>query len=121
MEAVVNIAAYKFAPLSDLKALRARLLALCQEWDLKGTILLSPEGINLFVAGARAKLEVLMAELRSIPGLQELEGKISQSAHQPFNRMLVRLKREIIAFGVPGIDPAQRPSPKLQPKTLKAW
>src|SRR5690348_1451953 len=71
MEAVVNIAAYKFAPLSDLKTLRARLLALCREWDLKGTILLSPEGINLFVAGAPAKLEVLMAELRSIPGLQE--------------------------------------------------
>jgi RluA family pseudouridine synthase len=116
-----NIAAYKFAPLTDLRALRSRLLALCKSWDLKGSILLSTEGINLFVAGAPEKIELLLAELRAIPGLENFEIKVSESDHQPFNRMLVRLKKEIIAFGVEGINPAQRTSPKLPAKTLKQW
>jgi UPF0176 protein len=121
MQEIVNIAAYKFVPLSDLKTLRLRLLSLCQEWVLKGTILLSPEGINLFVAGAPDKVDLLVAELRKLPGMETLEPKISNSAHKPFNRMLVRLKKEIIAFGVPGIAPGRRTSPKLSPKTLKQW
>ena len=116
-----NIAAYKFAPLTELKALRARLLSLCQAGELKGTILLSPEGINLFLAGAPDQVSQLLAELRAIPGLAELQPKVSESAHQPFNRMLVRIKKEIIAFGVAGIDPARHPSPKLSAHTLKQW
>ncbi|MGC3958848.1 MAG: hypothetical protein QM813_13195 [Verrucomicrobiota bacterium] len=52
MNNIVNIAAYKFASLTELRSLRARLLALCRGWELKGTILLSVEGINLFVAGS---------------------------------------------------------------------
>ncbi len=116
-----NIAAYKFVRLTDLRMLRARILALCNCWELKGSILLSEEGINLFVAGAPKKIELLLKEVKTIPGLQELQVKISESEHQPFNRMLVRIKKEIIAFGVEGIDPARRPSPKLSPKTLKQW
>ncbi len=116
-----NIAAYKFVPLSELRMLRARLLALCKGWELKGTILLSEEGINLFVAGAPGKIEQLLAELRSILGLGELQVKVSESEQQPFNRMLVRIKKEIIAFGVEGIDPSRRTSPKLAAKTLKQW
>src|SRR5689334_8652945 len=103
-----NIAAYKFASLTDLKTLRSRLLTLCKEWNLKGTILLSTEGINLFVAGEPDKIEKLLVELRGIPGLEQFEVKVSESDHQPFNRMLVRIKKEIIAFGVPGIDPGKR-------------
>jgi RluA family pseudouridine synthase len=116
-----NIAAYKFVPLTDLGPLRGRLLSLCKSWSLRGTILLSPEGINLFVAGTPEKVELLLAELRSIPGLADLEVKQSASDHQPFNRMLVRLKKEIIAFGIDGIAPGQRTSPKLPAKTLKQW
>ncbi len=116
-----NIAAYKFAPLSDLGPLRGRLLSLCKSWSLRGTILLSAEGINLFVAGAPDRIELLLSELRSIPGLADLEVKISESDHQPFNRMLVRLKKEIIAFGVEGISPGKHTSPKLPPKKLKEW
>ena len=52
MKKIVNIAAYKFVPLTDIGPLRGRLLKLCKEWQLRGTILLSAEGINLFVAGA---------------------------------------------------------------------
>jgi UPF0176 protein len=118
---VVNVAAYRFAPLADLPALRADLLVFCRSQQLRGTILLSTEGINLFVAGASAQIGALLARLQSIPGLEKLEAKYSHTDHQPFRRMLVRLKKEIIAFGVPGIDPARRTSPKLAPRQLKAW
>ncbi len=116
-----NIAGYKFAALSDLKELRTALLARCKEWNLKGTILLSTEGINLFVAGLPEQVASLVKELRAVPGLADLQVKISESAQQPFNRMLVRLKKEIIAFGVPQVNPARYTSPRVSPKTLKQW
>jgi RluA family pseudouridine synthase len=121
MTTIVNIAAYKFVALPELRSLRARLLALCKGWELKGTILLSAEGINLFVAGERTKIDLLLAELRGIPGLEDLQPKVSETDHQPFTRMLVRLKKEIIAFGVEGIDPSKRTSPKLAAQELKRW
>ncbi|QDU28435.1 Ribosomal large subunit pseudouridine synthase A [Anatilimnocola aggregata] len=121
MSSIINIAAYKFAELSDLKPLREELLRNCKAWNLKGTILLSTEGINLFVAGERDSVELLLSVLRAIPGLESLAVKISASERQPFTRMLVRIKKEIIAFGVDGIDPARSPSPKLSPRELKQW
>lgn len=121
MPVITNIAAYQFAKLTDLKPLRECLLAQCKAWKLKGTILLSPEGINLFVAGEKDSIEQLLATLRTLPGLEKLTPKYSESDHQPFTRMLVRLKKEIIAFGVEGINPAQRTSPKLSARTLKQW
>ena len=118
---ITNIAAYHFAELTDLKSLRQRLLGLCKAWGLKGTILISTEGVNLFVAGGASEIDLLLAELRSIPGLESLTVKTSVSNHQPFSRMLVRIKKEIIAFGVEGINPARRTSPKLPAATLKQW
>jgi UPF0176 protein len=121
VSAFTNIAAYKFARLSDLKPLREELLAFCKEHGLRGTILLSTEGINLFVAGTAEATEALLARLRAIPGLESLEAKFSRSEAQPFRRMLVRIKKEIIAFGVEGIDPATAPSPKISPRELRQW
>jgi RluA family pseudouridine synthase len=121
MPVITNIAAYKFATLTDLKSLRERLITQCKSWGLKGTILLSTEGINLFIAGPQEAIEKLLTELRSIPGLEDLTPKYSDSEDQPFTRMLVRIKKEIISFGVEGIDPARRTSPKLSAQTLKQW
>lgn len=116
-----NASAYFFTPLSDLKALRNRLLPECRDRSIKGTILLSTEGINLFVAGKLEGIEWLLAELRSLPGLENLTPKLSTSVEQPFTRMLVRIKKEIIAFGVPGINPGIQTSPRISPKELKKW
>ncbi len=121
MPVITNISCYQFAALSGLKELRARLLERCQGWGLKGTILLSTEGINLFVAGGSAEIDRLLAELRDIAGLEGLTPKVSESAEQPFRRMLVRIKKEIIAFGVEGIEPAKYTSPRLEAKVLKQW
>ena len=75
----------------------------------------------MFVAGPREKIDLLMQEVWKIPGLEGLSPKYSESAHQPFTRMLVRIKKEIIAFGVEGIDPSKRTSPKLKAAELKKW
>jgi UPF0176 protein len=121
MNEVVNIAAYRFVPLDDLKELRRRFRKRTVRWGLRGTILLSTEGINLFVAGPRKAIDRLLVEVRSIPGLEDLAVKESLSDRQPFNRMLVRIKKEIIAFGIDGIEPGKRTSPKLPARELKQW
>jgi len=121
MATITNISTYRFTPMRGLKELREELIRECRRWNLKGTILLSGEGINLFVAGASEDIDRLMAKLRALPGLESLEPKVSLSDHQPFNRMLVRIKKEIISFGVEGVDPARHTSPKLAPRELKRW
>jgi UPF0176 protein len=118
---IVNIAAYKFTPLDDLPQRREALRELTRRLGLKGTILLSPEGINFFLAGARAAVDAFAAELQADPLIGALDIKESYTERQPFGRMLVKLKREIIAFGVEGIDPSRRTSPKLPAKQLKQW
>jgi UPF0176 protein len=119
--AITNISCYQFAPLEDLKTLRDHLYSFCRDRNLKGTILIAPEGINLFIAGPRDLVDELVAEIRRIPGLASLAPKYSESDDQPFSRMLVRLKKEIIAFGVDGIDPSRYTSPRLPARTLKEW
>ncbi|HWA25798.1 MAG TPA: sulfurtransferase [Lacunisphaera sp.] len=121
MPAIINLSAYKFTPLGELPAWKDRLQATAKAGGLKGTILLSPEGINLFVAGERAAMNALLAVVHAMPGLADLAPKESLSDEQPFNRMLVKIKKEIIAFGVEGIDPARRPTAKLPPRALKQW
>src|SRR5262245_22380533 len=121
MSIFTNIAAYKFAPLDNLEALQADLRLTCAEDGMRGTILLSPEGINIFVAAERFATDRLLDRLRSIPGFANLTAKVSESDHQPFNRMLVKIKKEIIAFGVEDIDPAHRPAPRIAPRQLKQW
>ena len=121
MAVFTNISAYKFASLGDLPLLKAALRTMCLEAEMRGTILLSPEGINVFVAGERQAADELLNYLRTIPGLENLTAKTSESDHQPFNRMLVKIKKEIIAFGVEGIDPGRHPAPRVAPRQLKEW
>ena len=118
---IVNIAAYKFVTFDDTVAQRPRFQALCTDLGLKGTILLSPEGINLFLAGARSSVDQFLAFLRSDPRFVDIEVKESLSEKQPFNRMLVRLKREIITMKNPLIKPELGRAPAVEAATLKRW
>lgn len=118
---IVNVAAYKFVRLDELPRRRDRLRTLCRELGLGGTILISPEGINLFLAGERAAVDSVLSTLRRDPLLADLDVKESLSHAQPFRRMLVKVKREIIPCSIPGIDPASAASPKIAPQQLKRW
>jgi UPF0176 protein len=118
---ILNVSAYRFVPLPDAAALREPLLARAKALDLKGTILLAEEGINLFLAGAPDAVRCLLAHLRSDPRLAGLQAKESWSADVPFSRMLVKHKREIIRMDHPAIQPAQGRAPALDARTLKRW
>ena len=101
-------ALYHFARLPDPAALRAPLLAQCKEHGIGGTLLLAPEGINGTIAGTRAGIDATLAHIRAIPGLADLEHKESTAVTMPFNRMKVRLKKEIVTMGQPDVDPRAR-------------
>ena len=117
----LNVAVYKFVTLDNLEQRRADLRRFCHEQQLRGTILLAPEGINLFVAGERPPVEALLEKLQADPAIGPLEIKESESDYQPFTRMLVKIKREIIAFGIEGIEPAEYTSKRIEPAELKQW
>jgi len=120
----VVIAAYKFVrlpPMAELPTLRQHLRDLCAGTSLKGTILLSPEGINLFLSGIAVEVERFLASVRALPGLADLEAKVSRSPVPPFKRMLIKIKSQIIAFNDTSIDPSQRTARKLSATTLKQW
>lgn len=121
MNNVLNVSAYRFAPLPDAAALREPLLARATALGLKGTILLAEEGINLFLAGAPEAVRALLAHLRADPRLAGLEAKESWSDTVPFGRMLVKHKREIIRMDHPAIQPAAGRAPALDAGTLKRW
>ncbi|MGE5622023.1 MAG: sulfurtransferase, partial [Bacillota bacterium] len=117
----VNIAGYKFITFDDTVEKRPQFRALCEELGLKGAILLSPEGINLFLAGRRASIDAFLAWLRSDARFSDLEVKESYSDRQPFTKMLVKLKREIITMKNPLIKPELGRAPVVDAKTLKRW
>lgn len=121
MPEFINISAYKFVDLDNLAQRKEKLLPLCRELDLRGTILLSLEGINIFVAGTRTNIDKFLAVISQDPDLGDLPVKESVSDEQPFSRMLVRLKKEIISMGVQAIRPKVKTSPKLTAKELKQW
>ena len=118
---ILNVAAYHFHSLDELQDRRGELQKICFDLGLKGTILLSREGVNLFIAGAREGVEKVLGVIRSFPGFSGILVKESETEYQPFNRMLVKIKKEIIPVGCTGIDPDPVASPKLAPRELKQW
>jgi UPF0176 protein len=118
---ILNIAAYKFFALENREALRESLRNQARDLGLKGTILLAPEGINLFLAGEESVVEAFLNILLAIPGAAPLEVKRSWSDTQPFGKMLVKLKKEIISLGRPEISPVHQPAPRISPAELKRW
>lgn len=106
-ELSIHVAAlYQFTRLDDPAAIQAPLATLCGAQGVKGTLLLAPEGINGTIAGSDAGIAAVLAHIRGLPGCAALDVKHSRAAAMPFHRMKVRLKREIVTMGQPGLDPA---------------
>ncbi|SDY91287.1 UPF0176 protein [Lysobacter sp. yr284] len=118
---VVNIAAYHFAVIDDPPQLAQRLREQAEALQLRGTALVAPEGINLFLAGSGEAIESLLAQLRADPRFAGLAAKYSRSRAQPFARLKVKLKREIIAFRREHSSPLQGRAPSVTPDTLARW
>lgn len=99
---------YKFVKLPDFAEKRDSLQAFCQAQGILGTILLATEGINGTIAGTSVAIDTVISLLRSDPNLADLEYKQSFSDTPPFKRLKVRLRKEIVSLGVPGVDPTAR-------------
>lgn len=112
----LTAALYKFVELPDFTELQAPLLACCEAHGVKGTLLLASEGINGTIAGYPEGVHAVLAHLRLEPRLAMLEHKEAWAAHMPFYRMKVRLKREIVTLGVPGINPNQMAGQYVKPQ-----
>lgn len=105
-EIPIQVAAlYRFAPFADHEGLQAPLQAVCKQAGTTGTILLAQEGINGTIAGTIEGVREVLGHIRTLPDCEGLEVKFSRAKTMPFNRMKVRLKREIVTMGEPGIDP----------------
>ncbi|MES2941563.1 MAG: sulfurtransferase [Pseudomonadota bacterium] len=121
MMQILNIAAYRFVRLTDLTELRDFLLEALQTRAIKGTVLLAEEGINLFLAGSPEAIHDFLAWLDQETRLQGLDIKESWSNTQPFRKLLVKIKPEIIRMNHPAIQPASGRAPAVDASTLKRW
>ncbi len=122
---VLNIAAYRFVRLADTAALQERLREAALALQLKGTVLLAEEGINLFLAGPPEPVREFLRLLRADARLADLEVKESWSRTQPFGRLRVKVKREIIRMDHPTIRPdfsrADGRAPSVAAATVRRW
>ncbi|MDP6199443.1 MAG: hypothetical protein QF531_01610, partial [Candidatus Poseidonia sp.] len=116
---IVNIAGYRFVDLVDREKLQAVLRSVCTDAGLKGTVLLAPEGINFFLAGTQASIDVFSDYLEQDERFRGIPLKVSYTDYQPFNRMNVRKKNEIISVGMDGIQPATFTGEEIEPQAFK--
>ena len=121
MNTVLNISCYKFITLDDLSTRQASYLEKAIELALKGTILLSEEGINFFLAGSAKDVKAYVDFLKIDPKLSDLHPKESWSSVQPFKKMLVKVKREIIRMNHPTIKPENARAPSVTARQLQSW
>ncbi len=125
MKSILNIAAYRFVSITDPLVLRETVFQAATSLELKGTVLIAEEGINLFLAGPQAQISSFLAQLRSDARLAALEVKESWSDAQPFRKLLVKVKREIIRMDHPAIKPdfsrADGRAPSVDAATVRRW
>ncbi len=121
MSKVLNVSAYKFVELDELAVLRERVRSHAQALQLKGTVLLAAEGINLVLAGRAGAVREFIAWLRLDARLADLAAKESHSEEVPFRRLLVKVKREIIRMDCPQIRPQAGRAPAVDAPTLARW
>ena len=112
---ILVIALYHFNHVDNPPVLQEQLLAFCKSHEIKGTLILAEEGINGTVAGEEADMRQLLDYLRSLPPFSHLEWKESWHSEQPFLRMKVKLKKEIVTMGQPGVDPRKLVGSYVQP------
>jgi UPF0176 protein len=111
---------YAFFRLEDPAALQAALLPIAEANAVRGTLLLAPEGLNGTLAGPEDGLLATLEAIRTQAGLPELRWKRSAAETMPFGRLKIKVKREIVTFGVPEADPTQRVGTYVAPEAWNA-
>jgi len=121
MEPQFKIAAfYQFAPLDDIAFMQTDILAAMQAFGICGSILLADEGINGTIAGLPDKLDTALVAITRATGLADFNPKFSTAAEQPFRRMKVRLKKEIVTIGAVKANPNEKVGTYVEPADWNA-
>ena len=118
---ILNIAAYRFVAIDDAQAVVDHVRMLCGANGLKGTVLVAPEGINLFLAGAPSAIHDFLSRFAEDKRFAGLQVKFSSSEVVPFRRLRVRLKKEVITFRDGQLSPGERRAPTVTPLQLRDW
>lgn len=113
-------ALYKFTPFRDPAALKPGLEDAARKGGVRGTLLLAKEGINGTVAGPRAGIDAVLSHICALPGCADLEWKESTASEMPFQRLKVRIKREIVTMGQPDVDPTAAVGTYVAPEDWNA-
>ena len=117
----VRVAAlYRFAPVTDPAGVRDALQVVCDAGEVRGTLLVAPEGLNGTIAGSEPAVEAVLSAIHAMPGFETLELKYAWTDALPFHRMKVRVKREIVTMGQPDLDPAQQAGVYVAPTNWNA-
>jgi UPF0176 protein len=116
---ISNITGYKFIPITDRKSLQGKIQKHSNKLGLKGTVLISEEGLNFSIAGEHKAIQDFIKFLRSDKRFSEIDIKTTYNDYQPFRKMLVRIKKEIISMGIDEIDPFTFTGEKITPKELQ--
>ena len=119
--AIKNVAAYHFVPVADPGELASQLQARAEAGELRGTVLVANEGINLFLAGEASVIDGFLASLRDDARFADLSVKVSVSDAVPFSRLKVKVKPEIISFRQPQSSPEAGRAPAVSPQDLARW
>jgi len=115
---IANITGYKFTPIEDELYLKETILQRSIDLNLKGTVLISSKGLNFSVSGTKNNIDKFIVFIHSDSRFADVDVKITYNEYQPFRKMLVRIKKEIISMGVEEINPYQFTGQKISPKEL---
>ena len=118
---IKNIAAYHFVPVADPVSLAAQLQSRAEAGELRGTVLVADEGINLFLAGETPAIDDFLTQLRDDARFADLTAKVSASDAVPFSRLKVKVKPEIISFRQSQSSPESGRAPTVSPQDLARW
>ena len=121
MQPILNISAYRFGVLENLSTLRDDLLEQAINQGIKGTIIIASEGINLFLAAPQENITSWLEWLCKIPAFENMATKNSWSEYQPYKKMLVKIKPEIIRMNHPTIHAHEKRAPSITPEKLQQW
>ena len=117
---VLNIAGYKFEPLNDVEGLVPEFQSVCDDLDLKGSVYLSSNGINFSLAGSEEAVQQYLYFMEQDKRFLDIPLKKTYSETQPFRRMKVRQKKEIISLGRDDINPRELTGDYVTPQELCA-
>ncbi len=118
---ILNIAGYKFIPLTTLTELKNEFLKKCHALALQGTILLSKEGININLAGKENDITLFKSYLRTDPRFTDITFHETTSSCQPFKKIKIKIKNEIITMRGASVHPEQERAPSITPQEFKKW